>query len=238
MNDSVTLILSYLSSANFLRAAGMTLALTVCSMLLGMLIGLIVALLQERRNRLIRALVMLYLWLFRGTPVLLQIIFIFNVLPNFGILLSGFTSGVIALALNEGAYMAEIYRSGLQSVGTRQRTAGYALGMRGWQVMRYVVLPQAMKVVIPPTGNQFMGMLKNSALVSVIAVEELLLVADQTASANFRYLESLTAAAIYYLIMTTLFMLIQQLIEQRFKTQRSQEAPRSWSQRFLRMTRT
>ncbi|GHB14603.1 amino acid ABC transporter permease [Salinicola rhizosphaerae] len=237
MNDSVTLILSYLSSANFLRAAGMTLALTVCSMLLGMLIGLIVALLQERRNRLVRALVMLYLWLFRGTPVLLQIIFIFNVLPNFGILLSGFTSGVIALALNEGAYMAEIYRSGLQSVGARQRTAGYALGMRGWQVMRYVVLPQAMKVVIPPTGNQFMGMLKNSALVSVIAVEELLLVADQTASANFRYLESLTAAAVYYLIMTTLFMLIQQLIEQRFKTQRSQEAPRSWSQRFLRMTR-
>ena len=109
--------------------------------------------------------------------------------------------------------MSEIMRSGLQAVGRGQRMAARALGMGEGQVMAFVVLPQALRIIIPPIGNQFIGMLKLSALVSVIAVEDLLLVANQTASRNFRYLEALTAAGIYYLVLTTAFMLIQARIE-------------------------
>jgi polar amino acid transport system permease protein len=216
-----------------MRGAATTLLITILSMTLGIVVGLTIALLQQVRIKAIRFLVTAYLWLFRGTPVLFQLIFVFYVLPGFGIMLSGFTSGVLALSLNEAAYTAEIFRSGLQAVGRGQRTAGRSLGMREWQVMRYVVLPQAMRVVIPPLGNQFLGMLKLSALVSTIAVQDLLLVANQTASANFRYFEALSAAGIYYLAMTTVFMIIQFQIE-RWAGRRSR--PTSWTQRLLGMT--
>ncbi|ANF58867.1 amino acid ABC transporter permease [Halotalea alkalilenta] len=235
MTESLHLVLEYLLSPSFFKGALTTLALTVVSMLIGMLIGLPLALLQERRSVFVRLPVLLYLWLFRGTPVLLQIVFVFNVLPLFGVVLSGFASGVLALALNEGAYMAEIFRSGIQAVSPRQRLAGRALGMTSAQVMRLVVLPQALRTVVPPTGNQFMGMLKSSALVSVIAVQDLLLIADQTASANFRYIEALSAAAIYYLIFTTLFMVIQGYIE-RWVAPRRSSGRRSWSQRLISLT--
>jgi polar amino acid transport system permease protein len=162
-------------------------------------------------------LVVFYLWLFRGTPVLLQLVFAFNVLPAFGVLLPGFACAVLALGLNEGAYMAEIMRSGIRAVGPGQRLAARALGLEEWRVMRWVVLPQALRIIIPPIGNQFIGMLKLSALVSVIGVQELLLVADQTASGNFRYIETLTAAGLYYLALTTVFMAIQSMIERSFR---------------------
>jgi polar amino acid transport system permease protein len=193
--------------------AWITLWITVVSLFFGILVGLVVALLQENKSRVLSGAAIAYLWLFRGTPALLQIIFVFNVLPQFGITLSNFESGVVALSMNEGAYMAEIVRSGLHAVGQGQRTAARALGLREAQMLRYVVLPQAMRIIIPPIGNQFIGMLKLSALVSVVAVEDVLLVANQTASSNFRYLEALSAAGIYYLLFTTLFMCIQSRIE-------------------------
>jgi polar amino acid transport system permease protein len=210
---SADLVLHYLVSPNFIRGAGMTLLLTVASLFFGVVIGLVLALIQESQTRIGRIFTLTYLWLFRGTPVLFQIIFIYNVLPSFGIRLSAFVCAVLALSLNEGAYMAEILRSGLQAVKKGQRTAGLALGMTTGQMMRLVVIPQAARIVLPPIGNQMIGMLKLSALVSVIAVEELLLVANQTASADFRYFEALTAAGIYYLVMTTAFMAFQVLIE-------------------------
>lgn len=210
---AIDLTLGYLASPRFLAAAGMTLLISACSLAGGMAVGLAIALLQEARSRVARAATVAYLWLFRGTPVLFQLIFVFNVLPSFGIVLSGFSCAVLALSLNEGAYMAEIMRSGIRSVGSGQRQAARALGMTEWHGMRWVVLPQAARVIIPPIGNQFIGMLKLSALVSVVAVEELLLVANQTASANFRYLEALSAAGIYYLALTTVFMVAQALIE-------------------------
>lgn len=233
--DSPHLILDYLVSGVFIRGAGMTLLITIVSLLIGMAVGLALALMQEATVAPLRWLTVAYLWLFRGTPVLFQLIFIFNVLPSFGILLSGFASAVLGLGLNEGAYMAEIMRAGIQAVGRGQRTAGRALGMRDWQVMRYVVLPQAARIIIPPVGNQFIGMLKLSALVSVIAVNELLLVASQTASANFRYLEALTAAGLYYLFFTTVFMLVQARIE-RWASRRGRRRlvkPVSFTQRLL-----
>jgi polar amino acid transport system permease protein len=152
--------------------------------------------------------------------VLLQLVFAFNVLPAFGVLLPGFACAVLALGLNEGAYMAEIMRSGIRAVGPGQRLAARALGLEDAKVMRWVVLPQALRIVIPPIGNQFIGMLKLSALVSVIGVKELLLVADETASGNFRYIETLTAAGIYYLVLTTVFMAIQSVIERSLRRRR------------------
>jgi polar amino acid transport system permease protein len=211
------LLAQYLISADFFHGAVMTLSLSIASLATGMVVGLILAVGQEVPLRTVRALVVFYLWLFRGTPVLLQLVFAFNVLPSFGLVLPGFACAVLALGLNEGAYMAEIMRSGIRAVGPGQRLAARALGLEEAKVMRWVVLPQALRIVIPPIGNQFIGMLKLSALVSVIGVQELLLVADQTASGNFRYIETLTAAGLYYLALTTVFMTIQSLIERSFR---------------------
>jgi polar amino acid transport system permease protein len=218
------LLLNYLLSAQFAAAALTTLWLSVAALLVGIVIGLILAVGQEAPFRAVRLLVLAYIWLFRGTPVLLQLVFAFNVLPAFGLVLPGFACAVLALGLNEGAYMAEIMRSGIRAVGRGQRLAARALGLEERQIMAWIVLPQALRIVIPPIGNQFIGMLKLSALVSVIGVKELLLVADQTASTNFRYIETLSAAGLYYLALTTLFMGGQYLIE-RGLARRSTKRP-------------
>jgi polar amino acid transport system permease protein len=212
-----SLLAQYLVSADFFQGAAMTLWLSVASLALGLGVGLLIAIGQEAPWRAVRSAVWAYIWLFRGTPVLLQLVFAFNVLPAFGVLLPGFACAVLALGLNEGAYMAEIMRSGIRAVGPGQRLAARALGLEEWRVMRWVVLPQALRIVIPPIGNQFVGMLKLSALVSVIGVKELLLTADETASGNFRYIETLTAAGVYYLALTTVFMAIQSVIERSFR---------------------
>ncbi|MFM2477245.1 amino acid ABC transporter permease [Celerinatantimonas sp. MCCC 1A17872] len=210
---SLDLMWHYVISPSFIQGAWMTLMITVTSLFFGVILGLVLALLQEAPFRPLKVLAYFYLWLFRGTPVLFQIIFIYNVLPGFGMRFSAFTCAVLALSMNEGAYMAEILRSGLQAVKSGQRTAGLALGMSRTQVMRKIVLPQAARIVLPPMGNQMISMLKSSALVSVIAVQELLLVANQTASASFRYFEALCAAGIYYLLLTSLFMATQSWLE-------------------------
>jgi len=215
MSFRLDVFLHDLLSFDFAGAALMTLWISIAAMLLGLAIGLALALMQQTRFRLLRWLAWSYLWLFRGTPVLLQIIFAFNVLPGFGIILSGPVCAVLALALHEAAYMAEIFRSGLAAVNAGQRDAARALGMSEWQVMRLVVLPQALRLVIPPIGNQFIGMLKLSALISVIGVRELLLAAEQSASATFRYLEALSAAGVYYLAFTTVLMSLQRVLERR-----------------------
>ena len=131
MTDSLGLILEYLTSPMFLRGAGVTLLITFVSVFFGILVGLVVALMQESRSAFLRSLVKSYLWLFRGTPVLFQIIFIYNVLPGIGITLSSVACGIIALSLNEGAYMGEIMRSGLQAVGKGQRSAAAGVTANG-----------------------------------------------------------------------------------------------------------
>ncbi len=155
MSFRLDVFLHDLLSFDFAGAALVTLWISVAAMLLGLAIGLALALMQQCRFRLLRWLAWSYLWVFRGTPVLLQIIFAFNVLPGFGVILSGSVCAVLALGLHEAAYMAEIFRSGLGAVNAGQRDAARALGMSEWQVMRLVVLPQALRVVIPPIGNQF-----------------------------------------------------------------------------------
>ena len=219
---SPQLMLSYLFSYNFAQAALMTVWISLASLLVGIVIGLILAAGQEVSSRIVRGAITMYLWLFRGTPVLLQLVFAFNVLPVFHIVLPASACAVLALGLNEGAYMTEIMRSGIRAVGPGQRMAARALGFEDRQAMLWVVLPQALRIVIPPIGNQFNGMLKLSALVSVIGVPELLLVADQTASMNFRFLETLTTAGIYYLAMTTVLMVIQVFVERACQRRRGQ----------------
>jgi len=231
---SLELVWQYLLSPAFFQGAVMTLLLTVCSLFFGIIMGLVLALLQEARLRACRALAFFYLWLFRGTPVLFQIIFVYNVLPTFGLRFSAFTCAILALSLNEGAYMAEILRSGLQAVRGGQRTAGMALGMTPGQIMRKIVLPQAARIVLPPMGNQMISMLKSSALVSVIAVQELLLIANQTASASFRYFEALCAAGLYYLALTTLFMIGQAWLERRLDPKQRRKPALSLAERLSR----
>lgn len=211
--DTLRQIFAYVWSEPFLLGMWMTLKVSVLSVLLGLAGGLVIALAGDSRFRPLRAFAVFYLWLFRGTPVLFQLIFVFNVLPQAGIVLSGFVCAVLALSLNEAANMSEIMRSGLQAVGPNQRVAGRALALTEVQIMRDIVLPQALRIVIPPIGNQFINMLKLSALVSVIAVQDLMLVANQQASASFKYLEALSAAGIYYLAITSVFMLLQVRLE-------------------------
>ncbi len=223
---SLHLMLGYLFSLSFAQAALVTIWISLASLLVGMVIGLLLAAGQEVPSRVVRGAIIGYLWLFRGTPVLLQLVFAFNVLPLFHLVLPAYTCAVLALGLNEGAYMTEIMRSGIRAVGPGQRLAARALGLEERQIMLSVVLPQALRIVIPPIGNQFNGMLKLSALVSVIGVQELLLVADQTASMNFRFLETLTTAGIYYLAMTTVLMVIQVFIERACQRRRGR-APKA-----------
>lgn len=205
--------LGYVLSARFFEAAGVTLALTLLSMAIGTVVGLTLALAKRSQVRPLRWAVNAYIWLFRGTPVLLQLIFIFTALPQWGLRFDSFTCAVIALSLNEGAYMAEIIRAGLLSVDRGQHVAARVLGLSEAQILRLVVLPQATRIIVPPLGNQFIGMLKTSALASVVAVQDLLLTAQRQASANFDYVNSLLAAAVYYLILTTVFTLSQTVIE-------------------------
>lgn len=207
--------LTYILSERFLAGAGMTLALTILSMVAGIVVGLVLALCKISSIRPLKWLANAYIFVFRGTPVLLQMIFVFAALPQLGIRFSPFQSAVIALSLNEAAYMAEIIRAGIQAVGRDQWTAARVLGLSDAQIFRLVVLPQAARVIIPPTGNQFIGMLKLSALASVVAVRDLLQTAQRTASANFDYVNTLIAAAVYYLLLTTVFAMAQERLERR-----------------------
>ncbi|MGV9801156.1 amino acid ABC transporter permease [Mycobacterium sp. NPDC003449] len=211
-------ILEYVFSKTFFEAAWVTLYLTVVSMVLGIVGGLLLALLKSGRVAPARWAADFYIWLFRGTPVLLQLIFVFNVLPTLGVTLTPVTCAIVALSLNEAAYMAEIIRGGLLGVDKGQRVAAHMLGLTPVQSLRYVILPQTARLILPPTGNQLIGMLKTSALASVVAVSDLLLTAQRQAAGNFDYIGSLTAAAIYYLILTTAFTFLLRLCERRLDT--------------------
>lgn len=209
-------MLGYLVDVRFLQAAGVTFLLTAVSMVLGILGGLVLALVKASPLPPLRWLANAYIWVFRGTPVLLQLIFVFNVLPKYGLTLSAFTCAVIALSMNEAAYMAEIVRGGLLGVDKGQRTAAHMLGLSRAQTLRWVVLPQTVRLILPPTGNQLIGMLKTSALASVVSVQDLLLTAQRDAAANFDYVNTLTAAAVHYLVLTTLFTLLVRYLERRY----------------------
>jgi len=192
----------------------LTILLSALSIALATILALLGALGRLSRFPPAYALATFYISLIRGTPLMLQVFFFFLALPQLGIVLSGLWAGVLALGINYGAYMTEIMRAGIQSVGIGQREAAQAIGMMPSQIMRRVVLPQALRLVIPPIGNQFIAMLKDTALVAVTGVVlETLWRARKLGRANFRMLEALLIAAFYYWIITIIFSIIQARVE-------------------------
>jgi len=193
---------------------GLTILLSILSIALASVLALLGALGRLSKSPPAYALATFYISLIRGTPLLLQIIFFFLALPQLGIVLTGLGAGVLALGLNYGAYMTEIMRAGIQSVGPGQREAALAIGMTQWQIMQRIVLPQAFRLVIPPIGNQFIAMLKDTSLISVTgAVWEILWRAQKVGRANFRTLEALLIAAVFYWIITIIFSAAQSRLE-------------------------
>jgi len=215
-------------SAVYLHGLWLTLSLSVICQLLGTIIGLFAALGRMSSFKSLQILVRLYTWIMRGTPLLVQVVFIYTALAaanifrfddinlGFMILPGNVQAGIVALSLNEGAYMAEIIRAGIGSVDQGQTEASKSLGMRYHLLMRRIILPQAARVIIPPLGNEFNSMLKNTTLLSVIGVPELLLATQMVTSATFRVFELYTVVALYYLLLTTLWGLVQRRIERRF----------------------
>jgi polar amino acid transport system permease protein len=215
-------------SAIYLHGLWLTLSISIISQFFGTVIGLFAALGRLSKLRSIRLLTRFYSWIMRGTPLLVQIIFIYTALAaanifRFSDIHLGFVmipgnvqAGILALSLNEGAYMGEIIRAGILSIDRGQTEAAKSLGMTPMKLMRRVILPQAARIIIPPLGNDFNAMLKNTTLLSVIGVPELLLATQMITSATFRVFELYAVVAIYYLSLTTLWGFVQNAIEARF----------------------
>jgi polar amino acid transport system permease protein len=194
---------------------GLTILLSILSITLATVLSLLGALGRLSKYPPAYALATFYISLIRGTPLLLQIIFFFLALPQLGITLTGLWAGVLALGLNYGAYMTEIMRAGIQSVDLGQREAAQAIGMTQPQIMRRIVLPQALRLVLPPIGNQFIAMLKDTSLISVTGfVWEILWRAQKVGRSNFRSLEALLIAAVFYWIITIMFSVVQGKLEE------------------------
>lgn len=228
-------VASYMLNADILRGLLRTLELTALSMVIGIVIGIVTAVMRLSPIKVLSGMAWAYVWFFRGTPLLVQIIFWFNLAALFsrleiGIPLIGpvffsgdtnalitpFVAALLGLALNEGAYMSEIVRAGIQSVDQGQEEAATALGMRQRRVLRRIVLPQAMRVIVPPTGNQVISMLKSSSLVSVTALPELLYSAQIIYQTNFKTIPLLIVASLWYLIVTTVLSVVQYYVERRY----------------------
>ena len=198
-----------------LEGAYYTLVITLVSMFFGSLIGVIVAIARLKGNKIIQAIARVYVSIIRGTPTLVQIIIIYYGLVDFGISLDPLPAAFIALSINNGAYLSESMRGALQSIPKGQTEAAYATGMTPWQAMRRIVLPQAIRRAIPPVGNTFIGMLKETSLVSVISVTELLRSAQLLIAQYYVYLPFYLGIALIYWVLSTLFAFLLNKLELR-----------------------
>ena len=192
-----------------------TLLVSVSAIVLAVTFAVLGALGRISANPVLYSVASLYVSLVRGTPLLVQIIFFYQALPQFGLVFDALPTGIFALAFNYGAYLTEIFRAGIEAVPRGQVEAAHALGMTPWATMRRIVLPQAVRIVIPAIGNEFIAMTKDSSLVSVITVQELLWRAQRVGNANFRSFETLLLAATVYWILTIIFSLLQGRLENR-----------------------
>jgi polar amino acid transport system permease protein len=194
-----------------------TFKLSIISMICAVVLALLAALARLSRVAPLNSLASLYVSLMRGTPLYLQFIFIYSALPQFGprFVLSAFPSAVLALSLNYGAYMSEIFRAGIQAVGRGQTEAAAALGMTPWQTMRRIVLPQAFRIITPDIGNQFIAMQKDTSLASAITLLELMGLARQAGAPRQRFFEALVVAAVWYWLMTIVLSYFQRKLEYR-----------------------
>ena len=240
----------FLFSALILDGVKLTIILTIVAMAIGIAGGIILAVMRLSPNPVMSTVSWFYIWFFRGTPLLVQIFFWFNlaiILPYIGLqipgthigvswstnfLISALTAAILGLGCNEAAYMAEIVRAGIISVDQGQTEAAQALGMTRTQFMRRIVLPQAMRVIVPPTGNETISMLKTTSLAFVASVEELFTRAHEIASSNFQVVELLFVASIWYLAMTSILTVGQYYIERYFAKGSARELPKTPGQRF------
>ena len=227
-------VFEYFTASSILDGVGITLMLTAVSMALGTVLGLVLAVMRMSPQTPISGLARLYITFFRGTPVLVQLVFWFNVAalyPNLSIgipftnvshaldmnaLITPLTAAIIGLSLNQAAYMAEIIRGGFASVPRGQFEAAESLGMRGFTKLRRVIIPQTMPAIIPATGNQVIGMLKETSLVSVLGVADLLQSAQSIYARTYETIPLLVVASLWYLIMTLTLSVPQSMIERRF----------------------
>jgi polar amino acid transport system permease protein len=225
----------YFTSTAILDGLRNTILLTVVAMVVGLVLGIVLAVGRESKNPIVSSASLLYIGFFRGTPLLVQLIFWFNLSalyptlslgipfgPTFiseqaNALITPLVAAILGLGLNEAAYMAEIVRAGLQSVDNGQTQAAQALGMTGRQVFRRIVLPQALRVIIPPTGNETISMLKTTSLVSVIALPELLYASQIIYNRTYEVIPLLITASLWYLLLTTVLTVGQSLLERRLR---------------------
>ena len=210
-----TAFFHYAGSTYLLQGALITLAISAASMLLGLACGLAAAMARRSTRLWISLPAAAYVWLMRGTPVLVQLIIIYTGLPQLGLRLGVIEAAIIGLGVNEGAYLAEIFRAGIAAVPPGQFEAARALGLRPAQAMRLVILPQALRIVVPPLGNAFNGLMKTSSLASVISLEELLRRTEMLIQIDFKVLEVFIVAALQYLAMTTIWGFFQSWLERR-----------------------
>ena len=218
----------YLFAQPILQGVAKTLMLTAAAMAIGVGLGIVIAVLRLSPNPILSSAAWTYSWFFRGTPLLVQLLFWYflaALYPTIGVggvswsaneLISPLTAALLGLGLNEAAYMSEIVRSGILSVPPGQAEAASAVGMRRSQVMRRVVLPQAMRVIIPPTGNETIGMLKHTALVLVIGYTELMTTASNIYSRTYQTIPLLLVAAAWYLAISAVLSVGQYFIERHF----------------------
>lgn len=219
----------YLFDPSVMHGIGVTLSLTVVSMLLGIVLGLICAVGKLSKLRFFMGLSDLYLWFFRSTPLLVQLLFWYNLSALFPVLgipglftvdtndvITPLTAAVVGLSLNKGAYMAEIIRAGLMSVDPAQRETAETFGMSKSQILFRVLLPQAMRAIVPPTGNQVISMIKATAMVSIIAMDDLLYSVQAIYNQNFQIISLLIVAVLWYLVITSVLTFIQSRIERKF----------------------
>lgn len=228
-------VMEYLFAPQILQGVVLTLILTAVSMTAGILLGVVLAVMRVSENPVFSWVSRAYVWFFRGTPLLVQLIFWYNIAALYPVIALGLPSGgpsivlgsanllitplgaaLLGLSLNEAAYMAEIIRSGISSVDNGQLDAGRALGMTRGKLLKRVILPQAMRVVIPPTGNQVISMLKGTSLVSVLAISDLLYSAQTIYALNYEVIPLLLVACIWYLAMTTVLTAVQSRLEERY----------------------
>jgi polar amino acid transport system permease protein len=245
----------YMSDPRILHGVVATIYLTVLAMLVGVVLGVILAVMRLSPNPVVSTTSWLYIYVFRGTPVLVQIIFWYNIAALFpridiGVpfgpalihadgnkIITTFVAALLALGLNEGAYMAEIVRAGILSVPEGQSEAAESLGMGRMQIMRHIVLPQAMRVILPPTGNETISMLKSTSLVYTIGFAELMYETTQIYAVNFQPIPLLITASIWYLIMTSVAYVGQYFLERKFGQGFSRSQQATLKERWLSLGR-
>jgi polar amino acid transport system permease protein len=205
-----------LTPDGLIQGAALTIFVTACSMVCALLIALLTALGRMSSSPIGFGIATFYASLFRGTPLLVQVLIFYLALPQVGIVLGALSAGIIALSLNYGAYLAETIRSGMMGVPSGQREAGMALGLPRWLITWKITGPQALRLIIPPAGALFISMLKDSSLVSILGLWELNFLAQAYARSSYHYMEMLISAAAIYWLLSIVFEIVQHRLEVRF----------------------